>query len=153
MSSGAEEKLAAALEECALHARILEEDLAEHGEVSYDAETVTRMDRASLRLLDQMAYRFSKLQDAMGQKVLPLLLERAEEPLPPDATFATKLQRLERLGFIPSAEQWRQLREARNALAHEYPDAPEISAARINQFVADVGDLLAFWRHVRNYGP
>ena len=79
MSTEMPEKLAAALEECALHARVLEEDLAEHGDTRYDADTVTRLDRASLRLLDQMAYRFGKLQDAMGQKVLPLLLERAEE--------------------------------------------------------------------------
>lgn len=32
-----------------------------------------------IRYLDQLAYRFGKLQDTMGEKVLPLILEIAQE--------------------------------------------------------------------------
>ena len=31
--------------------------------------------------------------------------------------------------MIQSAEQWRELRIARNAIAHEYPDAPDLKVA------------------------
>ena len=49
------------------------------------------------RLLDQSACRFMKLQDSLGERVLPGILTLAQEPLPPEATFAEKPQRLERL--------------------------------------------------------
>ncbi len=79
-----------------------------------------------------MAYRFTKLQDTIGQQALPGILELAEEPLPPETPFAQKLQQLERLDVIPSAETWRERRETRNAIAPEYPDQPEIRGAVLN---------------------
>jgi hypothetical protein len=41
--------------------------------------------------------------------------------------------RLEQLGFVESAAAWQSYRETRNRLTHEYPDAPEIQAAVLNQ--------------------
>ena len=152
MNPDLEAKLAAALKECALHSEILAEDLVEHGKPDYRAENVELIGKAELRLLDQMAYRFTKLQATLGEQVLPLLLERAEEPIAPEAPFAQKLQRLERIEIIPSADQWRELRVARNAIAHEYPDAPELKAAALNHFVKSVGKLLEFWNHVVDQG-
>jgi hypothetical protein len=104
----------AALRQCGLHAAVLEKAL-------HDLDAVGLPDDLSVwndeirRILDQLAYRYGKLQDSLGEKVLPGILELAEEPLAPRATFAEKLQRLERLGVIASAEQWRLLREMRNA--------------------------------------
>ena len=144
----AEGKLGTAIRECQLHADILTEDLEEHGKPAYTVAIVQTLDKARLRLLDQMAYRFAKLQATLGEQILPALFERAEEPMAPDAPFAQKLQRLERIGIIPSAEQWRELRIARNAIAHEYRDAPELKAAALNQFVRSVAILLEFWQHV-----
>lgn len=151
MNASARNKLAAALAECILHAEILAEDLNEHGEPAYTAASLDTLDKARRRLLDQMAYRFTKLQVTLGEQVLPLLLEQAEEPLADDTPFAQKLQRLERIDIIPSAEQWRELRMARNIIAHEYPDAPELKAAALNQLVRSVADLLQFWRHVHQH--
>lgn len=64
------------------------------------------------------------------------------EPLPTEATFAEKLQRLERLGVLSSARSWRLLREVRHSLAHEYPENPALQAAALTRLVAGVGDLL-----------
>mgnify|MGYP000111295908 CR=1 FL=1 len=145
-------KLQDVIDACAWHAAILGEDLEEHGDHRYDRQSVDHLDRGTLRLLDQMAYRFTKLQDTIGQQALPGILELAEEPLPPETPFAQKLQQLERLDVIPSAEAWRELRETRNAIAHEYPDQPEIRAAVRNRFVQDVGKLLTFWSQIeRSY--
>lgn len=147
-----EQKFTAALDECHTHARILVEARKELGGIRYDAERVQNIKAPELRILDQMAYRFSKLQDSVGEKMLPLLLEFAEEPLSPTVTFAEKLQRLEKIGAIPSAEQWRFLREIRNQLAHEYPDLPAIKAVVLNRFLDAVEQLESFWQHAEQWG-
>jgi len=111
------------LGECRLHVAVLAEALTEAQEwLPFSADTVQHITREQLRVLDQVAYRFSKLQDTMGQKVLPAILDLAQEPVAPDASFAEKLNWLGRMGALPSAEEWKKLRVARNAIAHEYPD-------------------------------
>jgi hypothetical protein len=78
------------LAECSLHAEVLDE-----GHV--DARTWTPLspsiliEKEMLRVLDQIAYRFAKLQDSMGEKVMPLILELAQETVPANATFTEKL--------------------------------------------------------------
>jgi uncharacterized protein with HEPN domain len=56
-----------------------------------------------------------------------------------------KLQRLERLGAVPSVEQWKLLREVRNALAHEYPDHPALQAAAWTRLRDAAGRLIEAW--------
>ena len=84
-------------------------------------------------------------------KLLPLLLDLAEEPLPENVTFAVKLQQLERLGALQSVEKWRMLREIRNQLAHEYEDAPALKAAALNRFIEAIKSLLGLWRHTEKF--
>lgn len=143
MAPGASAKLAAALAECGLHAQVLAQALDEvQPLLPFDASSVAAINPAQRRLLDQIAYRFAKLQDSLGEKVLPGLLLAAQEPVAPEASFIEKLQRLERLGAVPSAAEWKLLRELRNALAHDYPDAPDLQAAWLNRLVASVPVLL-----------
>lgn len=143
--------LPAALAECRLHAEVLTEALSDLSPAAFTAEDVTRLGSDKRRVLDQLAYRFGKLQDSMGEKVLPAVLDLVQEPLPPGATFAEKLQRLERIGAIANAADWRRLRELRNQMAHEYPDQPHIKAAVLNRFVQGVGELLAVWGRVQEF--
>lgn len=145
------EKLQAALGECRLHAEILTEALDELGQPHFTAESVMQLTSAQRRLLDQLAYRFAKLQDSMGEKVLTQAIELAEEPLPEDVTFAQKLQRLERLGAIESAAEWRELRELRNQIAHEYTDQPGLKAAAVNRFVIGVRRLILLWKQAEAF--
>ena len=145
-------RLSAALAECAFHAQIIEDSLAETAAwPPFDADRVGKLSQGDRRLLDQLAYRFGKLQDTLGERVLPMLLDLAEEPLPESATFAEKLQRLERLRAIDSAAEWKLLRELRNQIAHEYPDAPDLRAAALNRFQAGMPVLLNCWRRVLQF--
>lgn len=145
-------KLQTSLKECALHADILRQGLADiQADLPFDAVVVGQFSAVQRRILDQLAYRFSKLQDSMGEKIFPGVLELTAEPLPEHATFMEKLHRLERLQAIPSANTWKTLRELRNDIAHEYPDVPEIQSARLNQFIAGVETLLACWETVRQF--
>nr|VFK27791.1 MAG: hypothetical protein BECKMB1821G_GA0114241_103020 [Candidatus Kentron sp. MB]VFK30217.1 MAG: hypothetical protein BECKMB1821I_GA0114274_101422 [Candidatus Kentron sp. MB]VFK75140.1 MAG: hypothetical protein BECKMB1821H_GA0114242_101622 [Candidatus Kentron sp. MB] len=147
----AQEKLAAGIRECRLHADVLQEARTELGEFRFTINSVDEMTTDKRRLLDQMAYRFSKLQDSMGMKILPGLLELTEEPFPENATFAEKLQRLERLGAIADVNQWRMLRELRNQLSHEYENAPSLKAAVLNRFLDGVHELLKIWETAVTY--
>ena len=143
MGAGASAKLAAALLECRLHAQVLAQALDEaQALLPFNPESVAGISAQQRRLLDQIAYRFGKLQDTLGEKLLPGLLQLAQEPIAPEASFIEKLQRLERLGAVASAADWKLLREMRKALAHDYPDAPQLQAAWLNRLLHSIPTLL-----------
>jgi len=140
------------LRECSQHAEVLSEALDEARRwLPFTPDSIDHVGKAQTRVLDQVAYRFAKLQDTMGQKVLPAVLELAQEPISPDATFAVKLNWLERIGALPSADEWKKLRAARNAIAHEYPDDPELRASAINWFLDGAIRLCALFDFVFRY--
>lgn len=141
----------AALKECEHHASILHAARAEIGDRRFSAKTVDTVESETVKLLDQSAYRFGKLQDTLGTRVLPGILDLSEEPLPEATPFGEKLQRLERLAVIPSVNQWRRLRELRNQLAHEYVDAPELKAAALNRFIDGIDQALEMWQQVAGF--
>lgn len=143
-------KFDAAVAECRLHAVVLAE-AAGRLPVKFTPADMALIDSERRRLLDQTAYRFMKLQDSLGEKVLPGVLSLTLDPLPPEVPFAEKLQRLERLGVLGSVETWRLLREVRNTLAHDYPDNPALQAAALSRLLRGVADLLALWAGVDRY--
>ncbi|MEW5966683.1 MAG: hypothetical protein AB1720_06745 [Pseudomonadota bacterium] len=61
--------------------------------------------------------RFGRLQDTVGDKLLPALLVALGET--PGAAI-DNLDRAERLGFIDSADEWLTMRKLRNQMIHEY---------------------------------
>ena len=75
--------------------------------------------------------RFAKLQDFIGTKLYPLFLELSGEE-PQKMTFIDLLNKLEKLGIIDSAEEWKLMRNARNHISHEYPENPELMAVNMN---------------------
>lgn len=84
-----------------------------------------------IRTLDQFILRFTKLQDAMGVRLFPAILEYLQEAYE-ERPMLDKLNRLEKLGFPASAETWQEIRSIRNKFAHDYPDDLEKNAALIN---------------------
>ncbi|MBP9692193.1 MAG: hypothetical protein KBD90_02550 [Alphaproteobacteria bacterium] len=76
--------------------------------------------------------RFSKLQDVMGAKIFQAVIDYAGESRD-SMTLIDRLHTLEKLGLIDNATAWKDLRDMRNHLAHEYPDAPEIVANYLNK--------------------
>ncbi len=68
--------------------------------------------------VDQMIFRFSKLQDTMGEKLFPSLLEILGEEVK-SKSYIDRLNRIEELGIIDKSE-WMRLRKERNEIAHEY---------------------------------
>lgn len=95
--------------------------------------------------LDQFAFRFARLQDTLGQRLFrSVLLIRLREPYE-DRPLRDVLDRLEALRLLPSAERWEEIRAARNALVHDYPDTAAQRAARLNlayPMVAEMAGIL-----------
>ena len=52
-----------------------------------------------------------------------------------------KLNRLEKLGYLESVDQWNQLRVVRNHFAHDYPSDDVLKAAYLNDAVRAVPTL------------
>lgn len=61
--------------------------------------------------------RFGRLQDTIGDKLLPTLLVMLGEM--PVAAI-DNLNRAERLGLLDSVEEWMTMRQLRNQMVHEY---------------------------------
>lgn len=99
-------------------------------------------------LLDQFSSRFSKLQDAMGAKLFPQILELLGEQ-GAMLTFIDKLNRLEKIGVLCSSSDWLLLREMRNAFAHDYPEDSELNAATLNRAQPLADQLLLTYQQVR----
>jgi len=78
------------------------------------------LDDDTIGFLDQFIFRFSKLQDIMGSRLFPSILEALAEPVA-DKAFIDILNRMEKLGILESALSWIELRKIRNDIAHEYP--------------------------------
>ena len=66
-------------------------------------------------------------------------------------SFIDKLNKLEKLEILPSAQWWKNLRVIRNALTHEYPDNPEFMVKILNETVAEAKSLINFWYTLMDY--
>jgi len=73
--------------------------------VPLNAERLKQLNDTEIAVLDQFSTRFGKLQDVMGAKLFPAILELTKEPGDLKA-FIDKLNRLEKIGAIPSSDDW-----------------------------------------------
>jgi hypothetical protein len=81
-------------------------------------ESYRELNDIEMSFVDQLIFRFSKLQDTMGEKVFPGILSLSKEDVK-RKTFIDILNRLEELEVVDKT-QWLKLREIRNDIAHEY---------------------------------
>jgi uncharacterized protein with HEPN domain len=84
--------------------------------------------------------RFARLQDTVGDKMLPVLLIALGE----NATVVIdNLDRAERLGWIISADTWMTMRNLRNQMIHEYVEDPAVLASALQAGHDFVPELVA----------
>lgn len=70
--------------------------------------------------------RFGRLQDTVGDELLPLVLLVLGEKA---SAAIDNLDRAERLGLIISADEWMTMRNLRNQMTHEYVEDPVVLAS------------------------
>ena len=98
---------------------------------------IESMDDEVVQDWDQFILRFTKLQDVMGARLYPALLDYLQEPYQ-DRPMLDKLNRLEALSYLGSVDDWNALRVIRNTFAHDYPQDDALKAAYLNEAVAAV---------------
>ena len=67
--------------------------------------------------LEAFTSRFCRLQDTLGDKLLPTWLDVLEEKT---SVAIDNLDKAEKIGVLPSVELWLELRQLRNQMIHEY---------------------------------
>ena len=129
-------KCASALEECKKHVQRINTALKFLEPLfPLTEEALNALSDEQTAVLDQFLYRFAKLQDCIGLRLIPTvyaLLESDTSAHP----FIDILNRLEKLGVLTSAEDWQYFRSLRNNFAHEYPDRPEDIVHGLNALYA-----------------
>jgi uncharacterized protein with HEPN domain len=100
--------------------------------------------------LDQYVFRFSKLQDAIGQKLFKgLLLFLGEETY--NKPFLDIFNRLEQLGIIENYDLWNELRIIRNEIAHEYDENKHELIEKLNKIINSKDKLEKYLLDVIGY--
>ena len=117
---------------CQGHAEALSEALQDMQLRALSADDYSHMSKSDRRLLDQFAYRYTRLQDDMGARLMPAVLKTLGEDIAPLSAI-DRFTRLEQLGWLPSADEWLTLRQIRNQFSHDYPDS---SAERFERLQA-----------------
>lgn len=91
--------------------------------------------------LEAFVSRFCRLQETIGDKLLPSLLKYfGEQPAP----FLVNLNKAERLGWLDSTEGWLALRALRNQMIHEYIEDAALLANAVNTAYAHIEVLIHF---------
>jgi hypothetical protein len=89
--------------------------------------------------LDAFVARFGRLQDTVGDKLLPSLLLALAEPVGP---AIDNLDRAEKFGWIESADDWMEMRRLRNQMVHEYIEDITVLASALRSGHAFVPKLV-----------
>ena len=137
------ERFEAILRECAAHEKRLSQAKDRcSGFFPLTPETCESLSDEQVVHVDQMVYRFTKLQDALGAKLFPAVLSVLREDAA-SLTVFDMLTELEKAGAISDAGSWVAMRETRNQLAHDYQDDPEEGSRYLNDLFDAVEELKA----------
>ncbi|WP_440995017.1 hypothetical protein [Arhodomonas sp. SL1] len=100
------------------------------------AENVDEAER-----VEAFVSRFGRLQDTLGDKLLPVFLNALGERT---GAVIDNLDRAEKLGYIPSSDDWLALRKLRSQMVHEYIEDPTTLADALQAGHEYVPTLSAF---------
>lgn len=102
-----------------------------------------------MSFIDQLIFRFSKLQDTMGEKIFPSILILSQEDVK-KKTFIDILNRLEELEVLNKI-RWLSLRETRNEIAHEYSFNTEEVVDGINDIFRASDELIDIYKFIDTF--
>lgn len=162
-----ESKVLKAFRECAIHLDRMHFAMTAMGHfMPLDASAFAHLSMQDVQVVDQFVFRFSKVQDAMGERLFRAVLELLKEEIK-TKPFLDILNRLEQLGALESRDEWIFLRGMRNSFAHEYEeDASSMSEVlnmaylhasrldvifdRMHEFTKKYSDLPCFNKQPKN---
>jgi hypothetical protein len=97
--------------------------------------------------------RFSDFQEHLGKTMRAIAIEEEQRTEP----FTAVLLYMEKLEILDSVQAWKELRELRNAINHEYEDHPQRLAGFFQELVSATPRLLDWHQRLivfcqRSYG-
>ncbi|MBI4972444.1 MAG: hypothetical protein HZC16_01335 [Candidatus Omnitrophica bacterium] len=144
-------KLLEAFAECARHSKRM---LSAYNKVllifPLDVNRYRILTDDEIEHIDQMVYRFSKLQDAIGERLFKSVLMFLEEDIK-NKPFLDVLNRLEQLAILPSRDEWLRLRKLRNELSHEYSNEDEENVAALNVLFDEIKTINGIFLVIKRY--
>jgi hypothetical protein len=117
--------------------------------IPVNTERYKSLTEQELSYIDQMSYRFGKLQDVTGRLLRVILIILGEDI--ENASFIDVLNRAEKLGIIEDAQEWIMLRELRNILTHEYSEDDDEIAKGINKLFEISKRLCEIYENIKGY--
>jgi len=112
-----------------------------------DEKDYLEINENDIVLLDTVAYRFSKIQSIMGEKLFKEILEYLEIDVN-NKSFIEILAILEREGIL-NIDKWRELRIIRNSLSHDYPEEIEFIVKALNKILENISFLENVYNKIR----
>jgi hypothetical protein len=109
------------------------------GRLSYPLASLETLDPVSLESVSALVERFGKLQDLLSGVFREIAVLSGDDASDMNRVFA----RMEKIGILASAEQWRAMRVLRNLGAHEYDPSDAGRTRFINALAADAPELTA----------
>ncbi len=132
------ERLSTSIQKCKIHLQRLQYATTQTQNLfPLTTDRYQTLNDAEIGNIDQLVYRFTKLQDELGTNTFRLLLSFLQEDIN-DKPFRDILNLLERLKIIDSSDTWLSLRELRNDLAHEYPMMISETIDKLNYLVLQI---------------
>ena len=139
------------INECNKHKiRVVESYNAVQSIFPISAKKYQNLSDDEVKNIDQYLFRFSKMQDTIGEKLFRIVVDDFVEDSSA-MSFVDILNRLERVGILSLANDWIILRKARNNIAHQYDDEPEEMADAINKIFAQKDILIGVFDKIENY--
>jgi hypothetical protein len=99
-------------------------------------------------IFDAYLKRFASIQDYLGAKIFPAILELAGVGAGP---LSEVLANVEKEGIIDNLETWLRLREARNHLEHDYPAELEQSLLDLQFCIIHYTTLMQYYNNVKSF--
>lgn len=109
-------------------------------ELRIPIENYDRLPKLEKFALNTLIFRFSKLQDLIGAKMMRAYLDFNEFPVA-DMSFFDILKEIEKEG-ITDIDTWSELRQIRNDVAHDYPEELDEMLEKVNLLVDRSGELI-----------
>lgn len=98
--------------------------------------------------IDAFVARFGRLQDNLGDKLMPELMRQMLET---PKSAIDNLNRMEKLGLLASMVDWVEARNLRNRLVHEYVDDNQEFAEAVNRAIELVALLTDTYERLSRY--
>jgi len=142
-------KLQKYFNECDKHLQRIEEAYSDiEDSIPLSVEKYKILSKDEVQDIDQYLYRFSKLQDTLGQKIFKSIVN-IYEPTTEALIFLDMLNLLEKLNFLESSKEWVNLREKRNKIAHQYDDEPYEMTEAINDILNQKDILKSIYLRIK----